>query len=82
MGVNSDTYEVAKTYKKENDLAYRSFWDGPVQEKGPIATAWNVVGWPTIYILDQSGKIRFANERHEDTLKAVAQLMAELRRSE
>ncbi len=81
VGVNSDTYEVAKTYKKERGLTYRSFWDGPVQERGPIATAWNVVGWPTIYILDHAGTIRFSNERHEDNLKAVSQLMEELRRS-
>ena len=81
VGVNSDTYEVAKTYKEETGLTYRSFWDGPVQERGPIATAWNVVGWPTVYILDHEGRIRFAGERHEDTLKAVGQLMDELRRA-
>ncbi len=81
VGVNSDTYDVAKTYKEETGLTYRSFWDGPVQDRGPIATAWNVVGWPTVYILDHEGTIRFAGERHEDTLKAVGQLMEELRRA-
>ena len=81
VGVNSDTYEVAKTYKEETGLTYRSFWDGPVVERGSIATTWNVVGWPTVYIIDHEGKIRFGGERHEDTLKAVGQLMSELRRS-
>lgn len=80
VGVNSDTFEVAKTYKQDTGLHYPAFWDGPVADHGPIATAWNVVGWPTVYILDEEGRIRFAGERHEDTLKAVSQLMSELER--
>jgi hypothetical protein len=30
-----------------------------------------------MYVLDRKGVIRFAGLRHEDLLKAVAQLMAE-----
>ena len=25
---------------------------------GPIATAWNVRGWPTVYVIDEKGVIR------------------------
>jgi len=34
-----------------------------------------VMGWPTTYVLDESGVIRFVNLRKEDLLKAVRQLV-------
>jgi peroxiredoxin len=80
VGVNSDAdLAVAKQSKIDNHLPYRSWWDGYTEKNtgGPIATAWNVTGWPTIYILDKQGVIRFVNLRHEDVLKAVSQLLQE-----
>lgn len=80
VGVNSDDkLEVAKKGKIDSRLPYRTWWDGHTEKKteGPIATAWGVSGWPTMYVLDKDGVIRFAGLRHEDLLKAVAQLMAE-----
>jgi peroxiredoxin len=84
LSVNSDTLDVAKKAKVEKNLTYRSWWDGDQKEttKGPIATAWNVTGWPTIYLLDAKGTIRFVNLRTEDVLKGVAQLMREVPRPE
>ena len=82
LGVNSDAkLETAQKGKIDSRLPNRSWWDGYEKEstKGPIATSWGVTGWPTIYIIDAKGTIRFAGVRHEDSLKAVAQLMAELR---
>jgi thiol-disulfide isomerase/thioredoxin len=79
VGVNSDdTLAVAKKGKIDSRLPYRTWWDGHASKKteGPIATAWGVTGWPTMYVLDKDGVIRFAGLRHEDVLKAVAQLMA------
>lgn len=81
LGVNSDSdLAVAKQGKIDNHLPYRAWWDGYAEKNtgGPIATQYGVTGWPTIYILDHEGVIRFAGLRHEDSLKAVAQLMAEL----
>ena len=82
VGVNSDSkLDVAQKSKKDNRLEYRSWWDGYVEKKsteGPIADAWNVTGWPTIYILDTKGVIRFVNLRNEDVLKGVNQLLREL----
>jgi thiol-disulfide isomerase/thioredoxin len=82
LGINSDAdLDVARQSKVDNRLPYRSWWDGhrgePDNTKGPIATAWDVTGWPTLYILDGDGVIRFSGARHEDTLKAVSQLMRE-----
>lgn len=84
LSVNSDTLEVAKKAKVEKHLTYRSWWDGNQKEttKGPIATAWNVVGWPTIYLIDHKGTIRFVNLRNEDVIKGVKQLMREVPRPE
>jgi thiol-disulfide isomerase/thioredoxin len=80
VGVNSDAkLDVAKKGKVESRLPYRAFWDGYAEKstEGPIAKAWGVTGWPTMYVLDKKGVIRFAGLRHEDLLKVVAQLMAE-----
>ena len=46
--------------------------------RGPISTKWGVTGWPTIYILDHKGVIRFKNKRGEEMDKAVDQLLAEM----
>ena len=84
VGVNSDDkLETAKQAKIDNKLDYRSWWDGYVEKKntdGPIATAWNVTGWPSIYLLDAKGVIRFVNLRQEDVLKGVSQLLQESRK--
>ena len=71
----------AKQGKIDSKLGNRSWWDGYEKEstKGPVATAWGVTGWPTIYLIDAKGIIRFAGVRHEDSVKAVAQLMGEKR---
>ncbi len=80
VGINSDSkLDVARKGKVDSRLPYRSWWDGYTAKntEGPIATAWGVTGWPTMYLLDKEGVIRFAGLRHEDLLKAVSQLMAE-----
>ena len=77
LGINSDPKERLKeTIKKEN-MTWRSWWDGG-DTSGPIATAWNVHGWPTIYVLDHKGVIRFKNVRGEAMDKAVEQLLEEM----
>ena len=76
IGVNSDSDrdEILKI-KEEKDLNWRSFWNGG-STRGPISTAWNVRGWPTIYILDHEGVIRYKNVRGEELDKAIAELVA------
>jgi peroxiredoxin len=81
VSVDSDS-ELAKARdaKVERGLAFKSWWDGygAKNTRGPIATSWGVVGWPTIYVLDEQGVIRFVNLRQEDLLKGVKQLLNEL----
>ena len=77
IGVNSDSdrEEIKKVMKTEG-ITWRSFWNGGGTE-GPISTRWNVSGWPTIYVIDPEGRIRFKNVRGEQMDKAVDQLLAE-----
>lgn len=57
VGVNSDRDRSDLDSKlKENGINYRNAVDGSTS--GPIATAWNVRGWPTVYVIDEKGVIR------------------------
>ena len=59
LGINSDSdkEELKKALAREN-ITWRSWWDGG-STKGPIASRWNIWGWPTMYLLDAKGKIRY-----------------------
>jgi thiol-disulfide isomerase/thioredoxin len=75
VGVNTDgAQEIAKGAVQENSIRWRSFWDG---EEGPITADWNIRGWPTVYVLDQEGTIRFKHLRGEDLDEPLEQLVTE-----
>ncbi len=58
VGVNSDRdRDHLKERIKQEKMTWRSWWDGG-GASGPIASSWNVRGWPTLYILDHKGVIR------------------------
>ena len=79
IGVNSDRdREKLKETLKKKDITWRSFWNGPEGTRGPISKKWNVRGWPTIYVLDAEGKIRFKNVRGEKMDEAIQELLAEI----
>jgi hypothetical protein len=83
IGVNSDR-DLADYRKQaaEMGVTWRSFWCGERGTEGPIPTLWNVRGWPTIYVLDAKGVIRFRDVRGEEMTKAVEQLLGELEASD
>jgi hypothetical protein len=76
LGVNSDPKEKLKSIMDSKTVTWRSFWDGG-NTRGPIATRWNVSGWPTIYVLDHEGVIRFKNVREKALDDAIETLMKE-----
>lgn len=79
VGVNSDDdLGTLRTVVKEKELTWPSFFDGG-STSGPIARAWGVEGWPTIYIIDASGLIRAKNLRGDDLEAKVHELLAEIR---
>jgi hypothetical protein len=59
LGVNSDSdKEALKKVLTDENITWRSWWNGPEGTQGPISTKWNVSGWPTLYVLDHKGVIR------------------------
>jgi len=84
LGVNSDNdrKDLKKVMEKE-EITWRSWWDGG-NTSGLIASKWNVRGWPTLYILDGNGVIRYksvgANEKQMDD--TIEKLLKEAEKSE
>ena len=80
IGVNSDAdRDALKRVLDQEQITWRSFWDGG-SRNGPIATAWGVNSWPTIYVLDAEGQIRFKGPRGADLDRAVDTLLAETKK--
>jgi hypothetical protein len=77
LGINSDG-DAAKVRSilAERGISWRQAVDGSTN--GPLATRWNVRGWPTIYILDHKGVIRYRDLRDDEMEAAVMKLLAEM----
>ena len=77
LGVNGDDDRaLAKKTAETNKMTWHSFWNGGTN--GPITDAWNVKGWPTTYVLDHKGVIRFKQVREKKMDEAVDLLVKEL----
>jgi len=81
IGVNSDTdLKKLKETLEEEQITWRSFWNGEKGTGGPISSDWGVQGWPTLYLIDHKGVIRrkYLGSPGNDALdKAIDQLVAE-----
>jgi thiol-disulfide isomerase/thioredoxin len=79
IGVNSDgQLAKARRVAAEEKMTWPSFRDGG--SFGPVATAWNIRGLPTVYVLDDKGVIRYRDLGGDaETLgDAVDTLLAEM----
>jgi hypothetical protein len=77
LGINSDQdRKQLKQVMRKKKITWRSWFDGSTD--GPIAKQWNVHGWPTIYVLDHEGVIRYTGVRGDDLDKAVDTLLEPL----
>ncbi len=77
LGVNSDEdLEKLRQRMEEEEITWRS-WRNGGSTSGPISTRWNVRGWPTIYVIDHRGVIRFKNVRGDALDRAIEELVAE-----
>jgi thiol-disulfide isomerase/thioredoxin len=59
---------------KAGEITWRCWWDGP---KGPICERWNILSYPTVYVLDRDGVIRFKDVRDTRMDRAVMTLLEE-----
>ena len=77
VGMNSDeSPEKYRDAAKRESLAWPSFFDGG-GTGGPIAVKWGVSSWPTTFVIDAAGIIRYRDVRGEEMDKAVDALLAE-----
>lgn len=78
IGMNSDhSLEFARDAVQSEGLSWRHFWNGPQGTKGPIAEAWNIDAWPTVYLIDGDGVIRYKDVLGKDLMEAIEHLLAE-----
>jgi len=76
IGINSDgDRSVLNKILAEQHIVWRHVVDGSTE--GPVSTQWGVNSWPTIYVLDSKGVIRYKDIRGEELEKAVVKLLAE-----
>lgn len=60
IGINSDRdIETARKAVTKKNLNWRSFWNGEGGTSGPISVRWNISSWPTLFVIDAKGLIRF-----------------------
>jgi hypothetical protein len=74
LGVNADNNrEQAQKRVETEKLNWRSFFDG----NRKITRDWRVQYFPTIYVLDQNGVIRYRDVRDQAMDQAVEELLKE-----
>lgn len=78
VGVNSDGDDANPAeICVEKNLTWKSFKnEQPDGQK--ISETWKVKGWPTIYLLDAEGVIRYKNVRGPKMDAAITDLLAEM----
>lgn len=78
LGINSDgPADELRPRLEAEGISWRQAVDETTS--GPLATAWNVQGWPTIYIIDAEGRIRYRDLRDQAMEDAVMTLLSEMK---
>jgi peroxiredoxin len=78
LGVNcGDPREKAKETTQSKQMEWPSWWDGGNTD-GPIQSAYNVLHWPTVYVLDAQGTIRYTEVSGHELDAAVDELLAKM----
>ena len=78
LGIDGDEdRKKAQVVTVKEEMSWPSWWDQRNGD-GPIATQWNVRGWPTSYVLDSKGVIRYKQVFKEELDRAVDTLLNEM----
>lgn len=76
LGVNGDDDRAkAKEVATKEGITWRSIWNGGAE--GGIVERMGVRSWPTIYVLDGEGVIRYKNVYEKSLDEAVERIVAE-----
>jgi hypothetical protein len=80
IGVNSDPdRQSLKPVLERERITWRSFWNGPGGTNGTISNRWRVDGWPSIWIIDANGIIRYRDVHDPRQIEAaIDRLLAEM----
>ena len=73
--VNDKDKATLRKAIESGEITWRCFWDGG--RDGPICLRWGVNRWPTVFVLDAKGIIRFRDVRDEALDAAVETLLRE-----
>jgi len=72
---NDEHKETLHEAIKSGEITWRCLWDQG--RDGPVSLRWGINSWPTIFVLDGEGVIRYKNVRGDDLDKAVMSLLDE-----
>jgi len=85
VGVNSDSdREKIKQRIKDEHITWRSWWDQPdARTDGrvlgeTIAQQWHIKQWPSIFVIDANGVIRFRDVRGQKLDSAIDGLLKDM----
>jgi peroxiredoxin len=76
LSVNTDLdRETLRKSIRDGEITWRCWWDGG--ECRPISSRWNVLSFPTIFVIDAKAVIREIGTRGQDLDQAVERLVEE-----
>jgi thiol-disulfide isomerase/thioredoxin len=80
LSVNTDADRATLQKSiKDGEITWRCWWESGLE--GPICEKWNIKSFPTVYVLDGTGTIRFKNLRGPGLDEAVKNLVKDLEAS-
>jgi thiol-disulfide isomerase/thioredoxin len=80
LSVNTDADRATLQKSiRDGEITWRCWWESGLV--GPICEKWNIMAFPTVYVLDRTGTIRFKNLRGRRLDEAVDNLLKELEAS-
>ena len=78
IGISADSEEAAlREFVGEQRMNWTHLLDGP---HGPIITTYEVEYFPSIYVLDANGVIRYKDVRDRELERAVEKMLAQIGR--
>jgi thiol-disulfide isomerase/thioredoxin len=77
ISISADAEKKTLTdFIEKEPMPWTHWWNGA---SGGILKDWNVTFFPTIYVLDSEGVIRYKNIREKELAEAVEKLLAEVK---